>query len=1732
MKTTFTHFIKNKWRALIPILFFSLFGLVEMTAKDCGVTIDDISIVIDCEGQMTIGIDSDVATSFSFRSITDDLTFESNPIVHATKIITSAAEFKLVVNCPEGASVIEDYDLPDFEALGAGTYTNVSGVWNDPTDVPSAGSIVMTSSRVNPTCPMGAPNDMDGSITITLNSTVAEKCEASLGNVTLSGGTLAAPVVINNVVIDGGTATFTGLGMGDYTASLEVPSPTCPCEFAPIADLTPIPLTGPTASTTSLACNSRINISVSESCNATVMATDILRGVSDPCDPMLAMIDSFVVKIGGFVIGGSGTAPLGFTIDDIRTAGPGESSLLGQQLQVEVIDEDSGNLCWGYVVFEDKTAPVVTCDNPSLMEISCLDYDGNIEKALRDQVIECSAWDPVIIAMSDLPEDCEDGIRLRKRVEVTYYAIDEFNNRSNTCTDVIEILRFDTIPGNDTLDAPGCINLPPNFILEPIGATTFMEQGNTIKRPADETPLACTQDYVKIPGTDAPAPIPLDEGGSGFPTMTYTDSDGNPATALLFPINYREASDFYKGVINDNLAGCNIGADFDDLIFNFGCKLKIQRQWYLREWNDCEGEQALPLGVQEIIVTDTEAPTFETTIEDKNFSVNADQCSRFYEIEMPDIADDCNVPRIEIAIYDADEAGNWNLIGPNIGANGRPQTSFEFPVGMSWIVYSALDDCGNERTDTTKVTVVDNTPPVVICKESLVIGNSGEGNVRLPATSIDNGTSDQCGPVEICVVRMDHLQLFRDLDDNGDGAVSLATFDAALQAMSDDGIACYRDYSATAIGKDQGLTPYLKEESLCTPYVDFCCNDLNTQGEDGIQVELRATDISGNTSACWSNITLQDKNEAIITCLPNITIDCGFPIPEFDRNYDSIADDPLSQYFGSIVSPGDQKAFGIPDRFVQLQGNQTFADLVDGTVFDDCSTPRISVINVGDIDKCGFGTISRTIFSHEGGVRKRVCRQVITIIRDEETFINSISFPDTLINLTGCMSPEDVLATSYGEPVVDEGVCSLIGISTENQLFTFNTLDDNSDACFKIVRTFRLIDWCKSTNGIPYEIGEPFRQVIKVTDPDGPEIRDCSDMPTTFTTNDCDGTMVELTATGFDECTKGADHVWRAIVQLDTDGDGELDTRIDEGNVVLVTSPSGMQTSTVSHKATYPLGTHRITWILSDQCGNIERCSETFVIENTKKPTPFAVDISTVLMNNTEGTVAVWADDLWAAGADPEKRLGPCGQTLMSKIVRSSIGDGREDGGFSVGDQSITFNCSDVGPDGVDINFFVYYESDAGNAIFDYTTVNVRVQDNDGICNSVTSAFITGEVTNVSREKMPNVSINLIGSENVGASAIDEVKTNNSGSYAFPPMPKGGAYKIDPTVSDDYLNGVSTLDLVLIQRHILGLKDLETSYDLIAADVNNDRKLSASDLVEVRSLILGYRSEFTNSESWRFIDEDYEFTSSNPLTEAFPENYVIDELAGNMNIDFIGLKVGDVNGTVSVSGLSAETRSTYNLSVADQSFAPSQLVGMEVSATRITEAIGLQMAIAFDESQLQFVGIDAEQVNLSSEHIGIDKVDEGLLVISWNDVEAIDINPEDLLFTVQFKAATSGKLSDAVYLATEQLNSEIYNESLEISNLGLEFENSVIETTYSLSQNTPNPFADHTQISFYLPKKTTATLTVRDVTGKVLRNITGSFDKGHNYITLSTAELNTSGVLFYTLETKEFTDTKRMVVLK
>ena len=97
--------------------------------------------------------------------------------------------------------------------------------------------------------------------------------------------------------------------------------------------------------------------------------------------------------------------------------------------------------------------------------------------------------------------------------------------------------------------------------------------------------------------------------------------------------------------------------------------------------------------------------------------------------------------------------------------------------------------------------------------------------------------------------------------------------------------------------------------------------------------------------------------------------------------------------------------------------------------------------------------------------------------------------------------------------------------------------------------------------------------------------------------------------------------------------------------------------------------------------------------------------------------------------------------------------------------------------------------------------------------------------------------------------------------------------------------------------------------------------------------------------------------------------------------------------------------------------------------------------------------------------------------------------------------------------------------------------NSPIPSDYSLSQNYPNPFNPLTKIAYYLPKESIVSINIYDVKGfKVKSLVNIDMNTGnHSFVWDSTndrGDIVSTGIYFFTLQTDEFSETKKMLYLK
>ncbi len=895
------------------------------------------------------------------------------------------------------------------------------------------------------------------------------------------------------------------------------------------------------------------------------------------------------------------------------------------------------------------------------------------------------------------------------------------------------------------------------------------------------------------------------------------------------------------------------------------------------------------------------------------------------------------------------------------------------------------------------------------------------------------------------------------------------TDNAGPFAICDDGlnVALGSNGSArvTAVAFDEGssdncsdVTLQIRANGAFAEFVDLDCSDLGTT-----RLELLVTDAAGNTAICWADILVEDVTGPSIVCKPNATVTCD----EALHLDDVFADADATDNCGASVTASDIITVDLPNCGQLLTRTYTATDGSDKT--DDVS-----------------------------------CTQTITV--------EHVS--DFIVQFPADADFDNCELGAVGEPIITDGDCEMISISSEDRVFT-----QTANACYLIERTWTVINQCIVDNpgdggftdlGTPLPIPRTFRdddgyfqfvQIITVNDEVAPTVAFTAPDPCDFTAG-CEG-MVTLTATGEDDCSEFADLSFSWKIDAFSTGTFEL-----EGTGADATG-------------TYPYGDHIIKWTVIDGCGNVTSQEYDFSVQDCKNPTPIADGLATVVMNDgncveiTAAHLLKKADDNCTVRTDEEWQAN-------ARV--------RVEGSNGALAATIQVCCADVQNGGVNVE--VWVSDEAGNS--DFVLVFVEVQDNQGNCptNGTGSSQLAGRTATETGNNVDQVAVSING---------DVVMTNANGEYSTVET-TDEMYNVTPEKLDGFQKDLSTLDIVYMAQHILQINSLTTPYQLIAADVDADGDVDIFDMVELRQVVLFAITEgFTNNTAWRFVDASYTFQNpTSPWAESYPQ-YIDANLAGDlMNEDFVAVKIGDLDGSAATPFNSLEERSfptTLTMNIDDVEMTAGNEYKVDFRASDFNDITGFQFTMNFDQNAADFISVEAGALNVNESNFGFTMLDRGIITTSFAQMgNGISVNNDEVLFSINFTANANATLHNVLSLTNQFTLAEAYNTESEVSDVKIAFNNAGLITTtggnFELFQNKPNPFNESTLIGFNLPEASTATLRVYDVSGKNLKVITLNAARGYNEVNINRNELGAAGVLYYQLDTDADSAVKKMIILE
>ncbi len=1337
---------------------------------------------------------------------------------------------------------------------------------------------------------------------------------------------------------------------------------------------------------------------------------------------------------------------------------------LNQCYTVTITDPETGNSCWGTVCLEDKLPPQIICACP---------VGGGGDSC----VISCLAVEQILAG--NIPLNLQPDV---------------IENCGEFELEIVDIILDDAGCGEGTI-------IITWLVTDSSGLTASCVQEFQIE-PLSIDSIIFPPNYEGVCGSSSHPDV------TGWPQVDGFD-------------------------LTDEAGLCNLFLGYwDKVLQDCGGGIKILRTFTVLDWCTLE----LVEQTQIIKLSDSEGPILTCPT---NITVGTDFwfCYANVSVPKPIAFDDCSdVVSFDLSI----NSGIVVQFGNNFVIN-------QLPLGTYNAFWTVTDLCGNSSTCSFTITVEDDVVPVALCDEHTVVAltNDGpQGITLVPASVFDDGSYDNCGPVTFRARRMD----------------SCIDFDWTTEG------ACI-DHTPGGIppvnSRDRG--------TVHRPCVPFACCDV---GQGPIMVELEVTDAAGNVNYCMVEIEVQDKISPFVECPPDITISCdfwfaveeGIFVDEEGNHNGNLDEDPLSRVFGNMFDgfrydESDRQAIIINDP-----GNDQFPQPhffgIDGFADDNCEVNL--QVRVRVIDDCSGGDlpanappgavklIERRFSASDGneGIAPGTCTQRIWVVDFDPFYITDINCNNSNPN-DGVIWPCDILITDcpndfgdLGEPIIIDDACSLIGVSYEDTRFEIS-----DGACFKILREWKIIDWCQYDPLTGFGLWE-YTQVIKIHDKTESVFLNCPQSPITVCVAD-EGISLPATNQAFlgesdPNASSCSAHVRmtqrileacniqvaydvklylfntdefiqikpRTVVLLDENHEADLYFDTEESSI------QSIRKNGIPYNGPFCGNFHRVLWSVEDECGNWAHCEYLFRLEDCKQPSPVCINgLSTVVMP-IGCELTLWAKDFDASSFDD------C--TPAAELLYSFSGDSYQ--------PSKVFNNDNIPAFGVELSINIWVadggNDDNCNGVIswdernkDFCTTTVIFTDNSGNCGISFPIVAEGEILTQLQEPVEKVKVSLKKDSEV----IYSMTTSDNGHFKLVvPQEMGQRYKVVAERDDLHRNGVSTLDLVRIQKHLLGKELFDSPYQFIAADATNNQQISAIDLIEIRKLILGIYTEFPHNESWRFVATTaglIDVTNPWPFVEQNDFQYDGVSLTG---LNFVGVKIGDVNNTVEANALQILPRGARRLMNVKAEADVQAVEGGIVNVTlTIPEALaGFQWTL--ESKGLEFVGISSDDILIGNENVGI--LENGLLTMSWNqsDLSTVTARKESKII-IQFMATQTGNVLDMISISDRVTEAEAYTIDEEILDVKLNRTSSSAEADFALYQNEPNPWTGSTTIRFDLPEAGSVKLSIFDVTGQMIKAIEKQYVAGTHSITLSRKEIAANGILYYRLDSGNYSATKKMI---
>ena len=409
---------------------------------------------------------------------------------------------------------------------------------------------------------------------------------------------------------------------------------------------------------------------------------------------------------------------------------------------------------------------------------------------------------------------------------------------------------------------------------------------------------------------------------------------------------------------------------------------------------------------------------------------------------------------------------------------------------------------------------------------------------------------------------------------------------------------------------------------------------------------------------------------------------------------------------------------------------------------------------------------------------------------------------------------------------------------------------------------------------------------------------------------------------------------------------------------------------------------------------------------------------------------------------------------------------------------------------------------------------------------------VYGNIITPSLKAIPNTVVTLRGGGN-------KLLTSGNGNYSFTCLSAGTNDTIKLTKNNEITksNGVTTLDIALLQSHILSKTQLNSPYKIIAGDVNGDGKLTALDIVLMKRLILGIDSTFSNTATgekrlWTFVDSSYKF---NDLLKPFPYKDSISYnglKVSNTNQTFIGCKLGDINWdwNPAIAKLFNSSAKAVVLSYDVLKSNTDNIIRIPVKISNFKDITGMQFTLNFDSDVLKWSGLNNNLLNVD---LGTNHAEEGKITFLWNDPNNNfkTLNDGTVIMELLFVPNSSLSIVNCP-LSLDGSITAVEAVGKDFQTLGMVLNYAKINT--DLTEQwvvSPNPVTNHLlKVQMNLKQQKTIVFKLTDNNGKIILEQKKDCTSGNSTIILAENKVLASGVYYLVANGIEGNMVKKIII--